>query len=148
MSPHVPENWNEKKAFQLESLLMAKDWWQAVTEACGLDPGYARTGRLQPLADDAAITLAQTRALTAATLWQGRFAWQVIKASGAAWEPASPTGLLVHDTLSARIHPTRALAALVAAIRARGGEVIEGHAANEGPTIWMDRAGARQARAE
>ena len=136
MSPHVPENWNEKKAFQLESLLMAADWWQTVDDASGRNSGYARTGRLQPLADEAAISLAQTRAQTAVTLWQGRAHWQVIPTTGAEWEPASPTGYLIHDTLSARIHPANALAALFAALRARGGEVIEGEARNEGPTIW------------
>lgn len=136
LSPHVPENWNEKKAFQLDSLLMAEAWWQAVADASNLNPGYARIGRLQPLSDAAAITRAQTRAHTAASLWQGRAHWQVIPATGAEWEPASPTGLLVHDTLSARIHPTKALAALAAAIRSRGGEVIEGDAPNQGPVIW------------
>ena len=136
MSPHVPENWNEKKAFQLESLLMAEDWWRAVAESSCLNPGYARTGRLQPLPDDAAITLAQSRADNAAILWQGRAQWQVVRAAGQGWEPASPTSLLVHDTLSARIHPLRALSALVAAIRASGGEVILGDAPDEGPVIW------------
>ena len=27
LAPHVPEKWNTKKAFQLDSLLMAKDFW-------------------------------------------------------------------------------------------------------------------------
>ena len=27
LAPHVPENWNDKKAFQLESLLMAEAFW-------------------------------------------------------------------------------------------------------------------------
>ena len=26
LAPHVPENWNPKKAFQLDSLLMADRW--------------------------------------------------------------------------------------------------------------------------
>ena len=30
LSPHVPEAWNAKKAFQLDSLLMAQDWWAGV----------------------------------------------------------------------------------------------------------------------
>ena len=32
LSPHVPESWNEKKAFQLASLLMAESWWAAVEQ--------------------------------------------------------------------------------------------------------------------
>ena len=27
LAPHVPENWNPKKAFQLDSLLMADGFW-------------------------------------------------------------------------------------------------------------------------
>ncbi|TMV84153.1 FAD-dependent oxidoreductase, partial [Thioclava sp. BHET1] len=27
LAPHVPENWNDKKAFQLDSLLMAERYW-------------------------------------------------------------------------------------------------------------------------
>ena len=48
LSPHVPEAWNAKKAFQLESLVMAGDWWAEVEAASGLPSGYARLGRLQP----------------------------------------------------------------------------------------------------
>jgi glycine oxidase len=124
LAPHVPEAWNVKKAFQLESLLMAADWWADVARIGGTDPGYARTGRLQPLPDGRAVDAARARGLEAATLWQGRAAWEVVRATGAAWEPHSPTGLLIHDTLTARIHPRMALAALVASIRAHGGELV------------------------
>ena len=136
LSPHVPENWNEKKAFQLQSLLMAEGWWQAVETAADLPTGYARSGRLQPLADAAAVDLAQKRAATARDLWQGHAEWRLIPATGAAWEPTSPSGWLVHDNLSARLHPRMAAAALVAAIRAKGGEVIIGDGADEGPVVW------------
>ena len=138
MAPHVPEGWNDKKAFQLESLLMAQDWWAAVELAGGVSPGYARLGRLQPLADAAAVAVAQERAAGAARLWQGRAVWRVIPATGTGWEPSSPSGWLVEDTLTARIAPRAALTALVAAIRARGGEVLEGVAAEDtsGPVVW------------
>jgi glycine/D-amino acid oxidase-like deaminating enzyme len=134
LSPHVPEAWNAKKAFQLESLLMAKDWWAAVEEAAGLASGYGRLGRLQPLPDAAAVELARGRAAGAARLWQGRAEWRVVAATGSPWEPASPSGWLVEDTLSARIAPGMALAALVAAVRARGGEVL-GAGEEVGPVI-------------
>ncbi len=51
LAPHAPENWNHKKAFQLQSLLMAEDFWAGVEAAGGLSPGYARTGRVQPVPD-------------------------------------------------------------------------------------------------
>ena len=136
LCPHVPEAWNPKKAFQLDSLLMAAGWWAQAEAASGLSAGYARLGRLQPLADAAAVDLARARALTAQPLWQGAADWHVIAATGSAWEPASPSGWLVHDTLSARLQPKAALAVLVAAIRATGGEVVIGDAPDEGAVIW------------
>ena len=136
LSPHVPESWNEKKAFQLASLLMAESWWAAVEAASGLATGYGRVGRLQPLADAAAVDLAHARSLSAGDLWQGRAEWRVVPATGTAWEPVSPSGWLVEDTLSARLHPRLAVAALVAAIRAVDGEVMVGDAVDEGAVVW------------
>ena len=113
LAPHVPENWNEKKAFQLDSLLMAEAYWTTVEETGGLSAGYARTGRLQPLADDNALALAHERSAGAAALWQGRAVWEVIPQDAAGgFAPSSPTGNLIHDTLTARMCPRRACAHL------------------------------------
>ncbi|MFK7939780.1 MAG: NAD(P)/FAD-dependent oxidoreductase [Roseovarius sp.] len=135
LAPHVPENWNDKKAFQFDSLIMAEAFWRDVHAASGMDPGYGRLGRLQPVADDAALALAQTRAQTAEALWQGRATWQIITAEGQNWAPASPTGYLIHDTLSARLHPRRACAALAAAIIAQGG-TVDREGAAQGQVLW------------
>lgn len=135
LTPHIPEAWNDKKAFQLESLLMAEGWWRDVTAASGLPTGFGRCGRLQPLADAAQIAQAEERGAQAAKLWQGRADWRVVPATGGAWEPPSPTGFLIHDTLSARIHPRQSLAALAAAIAAQGGEVVQAEAPDEGVVI-------------
>ncbi|MCE8512375.1 FAD-binding oxidoreductase [Ruegeria pomeroyi] len=125
LAPHVPENWNAKKAFQFDSLMMAEGFWAGVEAAGGVSPGYGRTGRLQPLADDRAVALARERAETARTLWQGQAEWRVRPvAEVGSWCPPSPTGLVVQDTLSARMHPRRACAALVAALAVRGVEVL------------------------
>ncbi len=136
LAPHVPENWNDKKAFQLESLLMAESWWAEVQAIGGSDPLYARTGRLQPIADAAALELARDRAANAEVLWQGRAAWQVIRATGAAWEPGSPTGWLIHDTLTARLHPRAALGAMLAALATKGVAVEIGSGDAVGPQVW------------
>lgn len=136
LAPHVPENWNPKKQFQLESLLMAQDWWADIAATGGTDPGYLRSGRLQPIPDDRALANARARIAESETLWQGRATWRVIPATGAAWEPHSLTGFLIHDTLTARLHPRRACAALTAALRAKGAEVLIGDHAPEGPTLW------------
>lgn len=135
LAPHVPENWNEKKAFQFESLIMAEAFWRDVADLTGVDVGYARSGRLQPLADDRAVELARARADTAADLWQGRALWEVISSGESNWMPPSPTGLVVHDTLSALIHPRRATRALADAVVAFGGEVLtEGDP--QGKVVW------------
>ncbi len=121
LAPHVPEMWNGKKAFQLDSLLGAEAFWADVARIGGGDPGYARLGRVQPLADAAAVALARARGDSAAALWQGRAAWRVTEAADLGpLIPASPTGLYVHDTLSARVSPRAGCAALVAALGALG----------------------------
>lgn len=125
LAPHVPERWNAKKAFQLESLLAAGAFWAAVEAASGISPGYARTGRLQPLADAAAEELARTRTRSAAEIWGDRAAWRVEDgARESSWAPRAGTGLCVFDDLSARVHPRRACDSLAAALVARGGEVL------------------------
>ena len=123
LAPHVPEQWNAKKAFQRDSLLMAADFWAAIEAASGHATGYARTGRLQPLADADAVARAQARAQGAAMLWGGKAEWSVVPAKQGPWAPASATGLLIRDTLSALIHPRQATRALAAAIVAHGGTV-------------------------
>jgi glycine/D-amino acid oxidase-like deaminating enzyme len=142
LAPHAPERWGPLKAFQLDSLLEAEGFWAGVADASGLSPGYARTGRLQPIADAAALARAEERAAAARTLWQGAADWRVIDVSAAGgWAPASPTGKLVHETLAARLHPRQACAALAAAIRARGDDVVEGVGeAGPEPLIWATGA--------
>ena len=137
LAPHTPEQWTPVKEFQLQALLCGPAFWAEVEHASGLPTGYAPTRRWQPLADQAAVALAETRVQAAQTLWRGQAEWRVIPRPDHPLAPPSPTGLLVEDTLSARLHPRLALAALAAAIRAKGGEVIEGRDAVEaGPVIW------------
>ena len=140
LAPHVPENWNSKKQVQFESLDSAAAFWADVAGAGGTDPGYGRTGRLQPVADDTALGLARARAVTARDLWQGRYLWEVVAAADFPGLLDSPTGWLIHDTLTARLHPRRACAALAAAIRARGGHI--GAEATDHPMIEVWATGA------
>jgi glycine oxidase len=140
LSPHVPDAWNAKKAFQLESLLMAERWWAAVAQTANLPTGYGRTGRLQPLADARAADIAKSRQSDAQTLWQGKAIWQVVPTTDDEWEPQSLSGYMVQDTLTARLNPVQALTALAAAITANGGEIIIGNAQPESPTIWATGA--------
>ncbi|WP_375262446.1 NAD(P)/FAD-dependent oxidoreductase [Palleronia sp.] len=137
MAPHAPEAWSEIKALQFDSLVAAPDFWAEVTEAGGGDPGYARTGRLQPIADAAALERARERAVSAATHWPG-CVWEVIDAPER-WAPLSATGLVIRDTLTARVDPPRAVDALVRAIRARGGAVVA-DAPERGPVVHASGA--------
>lgn len=136
LAPHVPENWNDKKAFQLDSLLSAEAFWAGVQQAGGIDPGYARTGRLQPVADEHALELAQARTRGAKALWQGHATWDVIRCEDAGeFAPQAPSGYLIHDTLTARMHPRQACAALVAALGMKGIEILP-EAPDRGAVIW------------
>ncbi|MCK0126179.1 FAD-binding oxidoreductase [Gelidibacter sp. F2691] len=136
LAPHVPERWNAKKAFQFDSLIMAEGLWAEVEEVSGLSPGYARSGRLQPIADERLLELARARAVEAETHWQGKAVWQVCPTSDFPdWAPISPTGFLIYDTLTARMSPRRAGAALVAAIQAKGGEIVT-EGPSEGVEVW------------
>ena len=133
LAPHVPEQWNPKKAFQFESLLMSEQWWAEVDAAGGQSPGYGRTGRIQPV-PEGGEALALSRATGAQTLWQGRATWSVID-TPPRFAPHSPTGRWIHDTLTARVHPAQACAALGAAIRARGGDMTQDESTPDEGTV-------------
>ena len=127
LAPHVPENWNTKKAFQLESLLMAEGFWADVSDLGGIDAGYARLGRVQPIADGPALDRARERAAGAEALWQGRADWRVMRvAETPGLTLGSPTGWAIHDTLSARLLPRAAAAALVAGLQRMGARFVTG----------------------
>lgn len=143
LAPHAPEGWNTMKQFQLESLLCAGEFWADVAATSGVEPGFARLGRVQPLADETAVARARARAEAAVQLWQGRAEWRVLparNAPGLALE--SPTGLVAFDTLSARLSPRGALSALVAALKALGVPVEPGRTppAGAGAVIWATGA--------
>ncbi|MGH1330442.1 MAG: NAD(P)/FAD-dependent oxidoreductase [Paracoccaceae bacterium] len=126
LAPHTPERWNAKKAFQFESLIAARSFWAQVEACGGISSGYGALGRLQPILNARGEGLARSRGVEAEALWQGKATWEVIatEAISGPWQPPSPSGLLIHDTLSARLHPRRACDALAAAIRALGGEIM------------------------
>lgn len=136
LAPHTPELWEEKKEFQFQSLIMAESYWAEVETVGGVSPGYSRVGRLQPVMNAHGLELAYIRVEAAKELWKGQAEWHVIDVDEAGeWAPLSPTGYLVHDTLSARMSPRGAGAALAAAVQAKGGEVVcEG--APEGKVVW------------
>ncbi len=127
LAPHVPEGWDDIKAFQLKALLMAEGFWAGVADRAGRDPGYGRTGRLQPIADDAGLARAEARAAGAQKYWGKAAEWRLRPAAALGdWAPLAASGVLIADTLSARIAPAVACRALAAAIEALGGAVVPG----------------------
>jgi glycine oxidase len=124
LSPHLPDRWNARKEFQLRALLAAPAYWAGIAAAGGVDPGYARLGRLMPLRTEAARALAEARAGDAIDRWGAAAAWRVEgpdQSQGWLAPEAAAFGA-VRETLSARIAPRRAVAALAAALGARGVE--------------------------
>lgn len=136
LAPHTPDNWNVKKAFQFESLILAPGWWGEVEAAGEVSSGYGRIGRVQPVMDARGLELAYEREISAVKLWQGHATWRVVTGEQLGeWAPLSTTGFYIHDTLSARMHPRRACMALAAALRARGCEIVE-QGAQQGQVVW------------
>jgi len=128
LAPHTPENWNPKKQFQFDSLIQSRSFWPEIAERSRCETGYLRTGRLQPIADDHALSLAAARAEQAKELWQGQAEWQIVRDPSGPWVPPSPTGAWIYDTLSAHIHPRLAIFALAQALKTIGVEIND-----EGP---------------
>ncbi len=129
LAPHTPERWNAKKEFQFQSLIMARAHWPEVEATGGVSSGYGALGRVQAIKDARQLQLAREREDQAKTLWQGKADWRVVtQGETGYWAPISPSGYLVHDTLSARLNPWRACQALAAAITALGSTVVR-----EGP---------------
>lgn len=134
LAPHAPENWNDKKQVQLDALTGAEAWWAEVAGVGGVDPGYARTGRIQPVLPGTEARMAE-RIAAARRHWPAWATMQITDAPQGPLVPPSETGLWLVDRLTARISPRRAGAALAAAIRARGGIIEEG-TSTKGPAIW------------
>lgn len=126
LSPHVPEDWNIRKQFQLGALVSAAAHWSEVESLSGLPSSYGRVGRYIPLDDAYEAEKARGRCVGAARLWPSGFHWQVRPDAPHIAPEAAPYGV-VHETLSARISPRLACAALAAAVVNSGGEIVENH---------------------
>ena len=124
LTPHMPVRWRPMKQFQFDALLSLEQEAARLADDTGLDPGYARSGRLSPLIDARARARADEHAVAARTVWGRTARFEVLETP-----PPSAAGMfgdgicahgLVHDTLSGRIQPRAYLAALEAAVAARG----------------------------
>ena len=136
LQPHTPDVWNAKKRFQFESLLRARTLWPEVEAVSGIATGYAAAGRLQPLPGEREVVMARARAKGARENWGAAATWEVIDADAAGpWRPPSGSGLYIRDTLSALIHPRRAIESLARAVESRGGAIAR-DGPDEGRVVW------------
>lgn len=137
LAPHTPERWDAKNEFQYQSLVMAEAHWHTVDQMSGVLSGYGRIGRLHPIPTERVLGLSHERTEYAREVWHGKAEWCVVERTAyGAWAPESPTGYLVHDTLSARMQPRGAAASLAGAIVALGGEIVIGDAPVAGKVVW------------
>ncbi|GHA59657.1 oxidoreductase [Amylibacter ulvae] len=122
MSPHTPDNWNQKKQFQFDALCGAETFWHNLDSQSGMSSGYGRIGRVFPIPDERLLGLAHMRAESAKEFWQGKFSWSVLPDHPLIAPSAAPYGV-VHDTMSARIYPARACQSLRGALLKTGIEI-------------------------
>lgn len=124
MAPHAPESWNDKKQFQFDALHSAASFWAEVDGCSNLASGYGRIGRVMPIVTERDRALSDQRIENTKTLWRGKYSWNVLES-----HPMIPLDMaefgVVHDTLSARIFPAKAVASLVKACQNLGVEIVE-----------------------
>ncbi len=140
LSPHAPDNWSLKKQFQFESLAMAKEWWNELEAMSGVNTGFLRKGRVQPVATERGLELSRHRAEHAKKHWKQYADWRVLRVEELdGWSLRAPIGWAVHDTLSARINPAEALRCMAEALWSLGCcEIIQGEdpPPTGGAVVW------------
>tara|TARA_B000000475_G_scaffold232949_1_gene199399 strand:- start:473 stop:1498 length:1026 start_codon:yes stop_codon:yes gene_type:complete len=137
LSPHTPDNWNVKKKFQLDSLMMSKKYWTDLEYETGSSTGFMNSGRIQAIQDQRQLILAKERVEGAKVRWGNSFVWEVVGESKLlTWRPISKTGLYIYDNLSSVITPNAALSVLSEAIVRSGSEIIIGQAREQGKVLY------------
>lgn len=122
LSPHIPDRWNDKKAFQFAALTGAAAHWARVEATGGRQSGFGAVGRLIPLHSAEERDRAVARQDDATANWRGLAHWSVVDRPDFLAKGAFGA---VHETLSARLYPKAAVDALAAALRVHGVEVVE-----------------------
>ncbi|WFR94288.1 NAD(P)/FAD-dependent oxidoreductase [Rhizobium tumorigenes] len=126
LMPYMPDRWDNKKQFQLASLVALEGDISELEFQTGLSAGYRRSGRFIPLPKPHLRKIAEGHSRDADANWRegGRqFHWNVIDDPGEGWiDPASGESGFVHDTLAARVAP-RGLIAVLSAFLRRGRHV-------------------------
>lgn len=131
--PHIPKPWNAKKAYQFLAHLDLADWAGFIEGETGLSTGYGRVGRVIPVATEGMRRHAVVRAEASLPQWRTAETGFELTYDPDARMPELVSderarfGLL-RDNFSARVHPRRYCAALLAFCRARGAAFLPHHA--------------------
>ncbi|MFK7944292.1 MAG: NAD(P)/FAD-dependent oxidoreductase [Paracoccaceae bacterium] len=121
LTPHAPSRWRAMMAFQFHALLSLETRIAEIESATGRDCGYARTGRLTPLATEKARAGAERDVAAQPDTWGNAAAYEILEevpTDLAGWiRPEAASHGLVHDTVSARVDPRAYVKALATSLR-------------------------------
>jgi glycine oxidase len=117
LMPHLPDRWNDKKAFQFAALASLEAEIAALEAETGLSAGYRRSGRIIPLPKPHLREIALGHARDAQVAWRSgdrHFPFAVVDTAFAEGWPAADVMAhgLVHDGLAARVSPRNLMAVL------------------------------------
>ncbi len=131
LMPYMPDRWDNKKQFQLASLVALEGDIAKLELETGLSAGYRRSGRFIPLPKPHLRKIAEGHSRDANANWREgdrQFHWNVIDDPGEGWiDPASGESGFVHDTLAARVAPRGLIAVLSAFLQgARNVRILQG----------------------
>lgn len=121
LMPYMPDNWDDKKAFQFRSLLALEEEIAALEDQTGLSAGYRRSGRLIPLPKPHLRVIAERHEKDALRNWKDgkrQFYWGVTDHDPNIHAISSEfcaSGVVV-DTLAARVSPRAYIAVLKRAL--------------------------------
>ena len=152
LMPYMPDRWDNKKQFQLASLVVLEGDIAELELETGLSAGYRRSGRFIPLPKPHLRKIAEGHSRDADANWREgdrQFHWNVIDDPGEGWiDPASGESGFVHDTLAARVAPRGLIAVLSAFLqRARHVRILEGVAVeNLDPVLGLAHTTAGEIR--
>ncbi len=110
LAPHMPENWNAKKQYQLDSLHMSPEYWKNIEDISGIETNYKKRGRLQIIIDERGVEKAKLREHAAEISWKDQGRWHYLNDDKHPFKDA-PLGY-IYDTLSSQIYPQNAMRAL------------------------------------
>ena len=128
LAPHAPDNWNSKKEAQFRALISLPGYLAELEDETGIATGYARCGRLIPLATENQRAVWERRIGDAGENWCGEATLERVAQPDPAWlaAEAGPFGAM-HCGLTAKVDARGYLAALAASVgdAVRVGMVLE-----------------------